>query len=412
MRPLLGATLLVASVCTAAAGQVDPDGPRVRRALAYLERTEPSTIEEQIAICQIEAPPFKEQRRGEDYVRRMREAGIEDVRRDSVGNVIGVIRGTSPDATAVILSGHLDTVFPEGTDVTVRREGTVLHGPGIEDDCRGLAVVLAAARAIRDAGIRPRRTIYFVATVGEEGAGNLRGVRHLFAGELRTRTAYFLSVDDDEFDIIREAVGSNRYRVSYLGPGGHSFSDFGTPNPAHALGRAIARIADFPAPSTPPVTFNVGIVTGGTSVNAIPERASMDVDMRSADPVALAALDARFQQVIRTALAEENARWSSPVRLRLQLDTIGFRPGGFQPETAPIVQAGLRAARRLSVPAKTTAASGDANLPLSLGIPAVAIGSGGVGRGAHSLEEQWDSRDSHLGTQWVLLYLLSLAEGR
>lgn len=412
MRRPLAAVLLIAAIPSAAHAQNVPDGPRIRRALAFLERTEPQTIEEQIAICQIEAPPFKEARRGQDYVRRMQAVGLEDVRVDSVGNVIGLLRGTDPDAAAVVISGHLDTVFPEGTDVTVRREGTLLRGPGIEDDCRGLTVILAAARAIRDAGIRPRRSIYFVGTVGEEGAGNLRGVRHLFAGEMRARTAYFVSVDDDGFDVTKDAVASNRYRVSYVGGGGHSYSDFGVPNPAHALGRAIARVADFQVPTAPKVTFNVGIVAGGTSVNAIPERASMDVDMRSADQAALAALDARFQEAIRAALADENGRWSGQPPIRLQIDTIGIRPGGGQPESAPIVQAALRAAQRLGVQSATTASSTDANVPIALGIPAVTVGGGGEGRGAHSLEEQWDSRDSHLGTQRVLLFLLTLAEAR
>lgn len=389
-----------------------PDGPRVRRALELLQRTEPQTIEEQVAICEIEAPPFKEARRAEDYRRRMVEIGLDSVRIDSVGNVIGMIAGTDRDATAVVISGHLDTVFPEGTDVTVRREGTVLIGRGIEDDCRGLAAVLAAARAIRASGIQPRRTIYFVGTVGEEGQGNLRGVRHLFAGALRSRIGYFISVDGAGYDITRDAVASNRYRVTFAGPGGHSYGDFGMPNPAHALGRAVARIADFQVPATPKVTFSVGVLTGGTSVNSIPISVSMDVDMRSADQAALTALDARFQEAIRAALDAENARWTGDVRLRLEVDTIGIRPGGGQPESAPVVQAGLAAARRLGVEAKTGASSTDANIPISLGIPAVTIGAGGVGRGAHSLEESWDSRDSHLGTQWVLLYLLALAGSR
>jgi acetylornithine deacetylase/succinyl-diaminopimelate desuccinylase-like protein len=291
----------------------------------------------------------------------------------------------------------------------VKREGSILRGPGIGDDCRGLAVVLAVARSLNAASVQTRGTIVFVGTVGEEGPGNLRGVRHLFGTSLKDRVDYFISVDGTGLDLTKDAVGSNRYRVTYKGPGGHSYGAFGMPNPVHALGRAIAKVSDLQVPRDPKVTFNVGVIEGGTSVNSIAFAASMDVDMRSEDPRALARLDAEFQKAIRAALEEENNRWQSPVRLTVQIDTIGIRPAGSQPENAPIVQAGLRAGAALGVRPQTNASSTDANIPISLGIPAVTIDGGGEGRGAHSLDESFDTRNSHLGTQWALLYVLTLA---
>lgn len=381
---------------------------RVKQALAYLERTEPQTIEEQIALCEIPAPPFKEAARAEEFRRRLEAQGLKNVRIDAEGNVIGERPG-DPGGPTIVVSGHLDTVFPEGTDVTVKRDGTVLRGPGIGDDCRGLAVVLATARALDEANVRTRGTLLFVGTVGEEGEGNLRGVRHLFGTELKDRVDYFVSVDGTGFGVTKDAVGSHRYRVTYKGPGGHSYGAFGMPNPMHALGRAIARVSDFQVPSDPKVTFSVGVVEGGTSVNSISASASMLVDMRSVDPVALQALDDRFQQAVRDALAEENARWSSDVKLTVQVDTTGIRPAGTQPADAPVVRAAVDAARALGIQAPTGASSTDSNIPISLGIPSVTIDGGGDGGGAHSLDEWFDTRDSHRGPQWALLYLATLA---
>jgi acetylornithine deacetylase/succinyl-diaminopimelate desuccinylase-like protein len=386
-----------------------PDGPAVRRALEYVTRTEPRTIEEQIAICQIEAPPFKEERRAADYRARMEALGLRNVRTDSIGNVIGERPG-DPGAPVIVISGHLDTVFPEGTNVQVRREGTVLHGPGIGDDCRGLAILLSVARALDDARIRTRGTIIFVGTVGEEGAGNLRGVRHLFARELKDRVTHFISVDGTGLGMTRDAVGSHRYRVAFKGPGGHSYTDFGMPNPTHALGRAIAKISDMRVPADPRVTFSVGVVQGGTSVNAIAGEASMLVDMRSVNPAALDSVDAQFQAAVRTALAEENARWSaSPVKLTVDVQSTGIRPAGTQRPDAPIVLAARAAGQRLGFDPPAIASSTDANIPISLGISSLTIDGGGSGEGAHSLAESFDTRDSHRGTQWALLLVLTLA---
>ena len=381
---------------------------RVREALAYAARTEPQTIEEQISLCEIPAPPFKEAVRAEEYRRRMEALGLKNVRIDAEGNVIGERPG-EPGEPVVVISGHLDTVFPEGTDVKVKREGTILRGPGIGDDCRGLAVLLAVAEALDAAKVRTRGTILFVGTVGEEGQGNLRGVRHLFGKELAGKVDYFISVDGTGLDVTRDAVGSNRYRITYQGPGGHSYGAFGMPNPIHAMGRAIAKVSELQVPTDPKVTFNVGVVKGGTSVNSIPFEGVMDVDMRSVDTTALARLDAQFRRAVQEALAEENARWRSEVKLTVKVDTIGIRPAGRQGDDAPVVRAAVASGKALGFQPQTGASSTDANIPINLGIPAVTIDGGGKGGAAHSLEEWFDTRDSHLGTQWALLYVVTLA---
>ncbi|HEX8321395.1 M20/M25/M40 family metallo-hydrolase [Longimicrobium sp.] len=399
--------LLAASAVQAQDLRVPDRNARVRQALEYARQDEPRTIEDQIAICQIEAPPFKEARRAEDLRARFAAMGLRNVRIDSVGNVIAERPG-APGEPVVVISGHLDTVFPEGTDVTVRREGTILRAPGIGDDCRGLAILLGIARAMDQAQVRTRGTIIFVGTVGEEGAGNLRGVRHLFSHELKDRVDYFISVDGTGLGLTKDAVGSHRYTVTFRGPGGHSYGDFGVPNPVHALGRAIAKVSEFQVPADPRVTFSVGVIQGGTSVNSIAMSAGMQVDMRSVDAGALQALDDRFQAAIREALAEENARWQSGERLTVSVDTIGIRPAGSQPADAAIVRAANAAGRSLGFDVPAIASSTDANIPISLGIPAVTIDGGGKGGGAHSLGEWFDTADSHLGTQWALLFVLTL----
>ena len=394
---------------SAAALRVPVDHVQVKRALAVVASNEKRTIEEQIAICEIPAPPFKEQRRAADYTRRMNELGLQSVRIDSVGNVIAERPGDA-GSPAVVVSGHLDTVFPEGTDVTVRRDGSILRGPGIGDDCRGLSMVLAVARAMNNAQIRTRGTVYFVGTVGEEGAGNLRGVRHLLTRELKDRIAYFISIDSDGLDHVKDAVGSYRYKVTFKGPGGHSFQAFGMPNPMHALGRAIARISDFQVSTTPKVTFNVGLVQGGTSVNAIAAEASFDIDMRGETAEALTELDARFRNSVRQSVEDENARWpGSSVRITAEVDRWGDRPAGQQSADAPIIRATAETARALGITTHAHASSTDANMAIGMGIPAVTIGIGGRGEGSHSLGEWWDSTDSQRATQWALLMVLTLA---
>lgn len=408
------ASLCVLSVIPAgSAGQDAPaQQPAVRRALELLRMENAWTLEQQVSLCEIPAPPFGEARRGEELAARFRVLGLTDVRTDSVGNVIGVRRGSGA-GPRVALSAHLDTVFPESTEVRVRREGARLLGPGIGDDCRGLAVLLAVARAMLAAGLPASGEVVFVGTVGEEGPGNLRGVRHLFERQSAGRIDYFLSVDGTGLGLTARAVGSHRYRVTVKGPGGHSYGDFGMPNPIHALGRAIAAVGDLTVPASPRTTFNVGIVTGGTSVNSIPMTGAMDVDLRSESQTALDSLDAALRRAVDLALAAEQARWPrSAVRLSAGWDEIGKRPAGAQPDTALIVRTALAAAGVLGFAPRPGASSTDSNLPMSLGIPAVTLDGGGRGDGAHSLGEWYeDGAEGWKGPQWALLTVLGLTRG-
>jgi tripeptide aminopeptidase len=382
----------------------------VRALLDAIRADNAWTLEQQVALCEIPAPPFKETARGVAYRAAFERLGLGNVRVDAVGNVIGERAGTGGGPT-VVIAGHLDTVFPEGTDVRVKNENGRLTGRGIGDDCRGLAVVLATARALQASKIRTPGTIVFVGNVGEEGPGNLRGTRHLFDTELKGKIDYFISVDGVGDDITSRAVGSHRYRVTYKGRGGHSYGAFGNPNPAHALGRAIAAIADLQVPATPRTTFNVGIVQGGTSVNSIPFEASMDLDMRSESAASLDALDAQVQRALRNALAAENARWPrAKDRLTVAIDTVGIRPAGTQPDSARIVRAASDAAKVLGWTAELSASSTDANVPIGMGLPGITIDGGGRGGGAHGLDEWYeDGPRGWLGPQWAALTVLSLA---
>ncbi len=382
----------------------------LRPALEAAKSNNPWLLEQQVSICEIPAPPFKESARAEELKHRFEALGLVNVRIDGEGNVIGERPGSGRGPT-VVLSGHLDTVFPEGTDVQVEREGTRLTAPGIADDCRGLAVILGVARALADTKVKTPGTILFVGTVGEEGAGNLRGVRYLFEKELRGKVDYFISVDGAGLGVTSRAVGSHRYRVHFAGPGGHSYGAFGMPNPIHAMGRAIALIDEIEVPRDPKTTFNVGIVRGGTSVNSIAAEASMDVDLRSESPEALATLDQKFHAALDSALAAERNRWSgSSAPLAMVMDTIGIRPTGAQSDSARIVRVAVNAGKALGFSPRTGASSTDSNIPISLGIPAITIDGGGSSRGAHSPDEWYDDgSDGYLGPQWALLVATTLA---
>ena len=389
--------------------------PAIRAALETLRADNAWTLDQQASICEIAAPPFKEATRAAEFRRRLETLGIKNLRIDAAGNVIGERAGAGTGPT-VVLSAHLDTVFPEGTDVSVKRDstpegGTRLTAPGIGDDCRGLATVLAVARALNSANVRTAGMVYFVGTVGEEGPGNLRGVRALFSGELKGRIDYFISVDGTGFGATSGAVGSNRYRVSYKGPGGHSYGAFGMPNPIHAMGRAIAKLSDISVPDSPRTTFSASVVKGGTSVNSIPDLGAFDVDMRSESAVSLAALDATFQMAIRDALREELARWpNSRVPLTMSIDTIGIRPAGSQPDSARIVRIAVAAGKVLGFPVTPTSNSTDSNVPIGLGIPAITLDAAGRGTGAHSLTESYsDGPNGFLGPQWVALVVATLS---
>lgn len=380
--------------------------------LATIKSDNAWTVSQQKSICEIPAPPFKEALRAAEYKRRFEALGLK-ARIDAIGNVLAERPGTG-SGPAIVLAGHLDTVFPEGTDVRVKEQGGRMTAPGIGDDCRGLAVVLAVARAYQRANPRHDARIIFVGNVGEEGPGNLRGVRHLFEKELKGQIDYFISVDGVGLDLVSRAVGSNRYRVTYKGPGGHSYGAFGIPNPIHAMGRAIAKISDIQVPSTPKTTFNVGIVEGGTSVNSIPFEGTMEIDMRSENADALRNVDQVIRRALQEALDAENGRWAGERAVRgklsLVIDTIGIRPTGAQADSARIVQAALQAAKALGISPAITASSTDANLPISLGVPAITIDGGGSGGGAHSLNEWYeDGPTGWLGPQWAALIVWRLA---
>jgi tripeptide aminopeptidase len=371
------------------------------------------TITQQKSICEIPAPPFKEAARGAEYKRRFEALGLQRVRVDAIGNVLGERPGTGRGPT-IVLAGHLDTVFPEGTDVKVKDSNGRLTSPGIADNCRGLAVVLAVARAFQRSDIRHDARIIFVGNVGEEGPGNLRGVRHLFETELKGQIDYFVAVDGTGLNITSRAVGSNRYRVTYKGPGGHSYGAFGIPNPIHALGRAIAKISDIQVPAQPKTTFNVGVINGGTSVNSIAFEASLEVDMRSESVENLRSVDQMVRRALQEALDAENARWEGPraarSRLTLVIDTIGIRPTGSQSDSARIVQVALQAGRALGFSPATSASSTDANLPISIGVQGISIDGGGRSEGAHSLNEWYeDGTLGWKGPQWAALIVANLA---
>ena len=386
------------------------DPAPVRAAMERIRADNAWTLEQQRTLCEIPAPPFKEQRRAGELERRFRALGLRDVRIDAEGNVIATRPGREA-GPVVVLSGHLDTVFPEGTDVSVKVEGTRMSGPGIGDDCRGLAVLLAVARAMEAAKVETRGPILFVGTVGEEGPGNLRGVRHLYAKEMPGRIDYFISVDGTGLDVVSGAVGSARYRVKYVGPGGHSYGAFGMPNPVHALGRAIALVSELQVPAAPRTTFNVGVIGGGTSVNSIATEATMEIDMRSESAATLARTDSVVRRMLDSALVAEHARWPrSAVKLQLVIDTIGLRPAGMQTDTAHIVRTAVEAGRALGFTPSTGASSTDANVPIGLGLPGITIDGGGTGRGAHSPDEWYDDGDrGWLGPQWALLIATRLA---
>jgi acetylornithine deacetylase/succinyl-diaminopimelate desuccinylase-like protein len=309
-----------------------------------------------------------------------------------------------------VIAAHVDTVFPEGTDVRVKRSGKVLAGPGIGDNCRGLAVLLATARILGRAGIRTEGPVTFVADVGEEGLGDLRGMKQLFGQTMKGEIDRFVSIDGAGSFFVNVAVGSRRYRVTFKGPGGHSYAAFGTASPVQAMGRAIAKIAELRLPAQPKATFNVGRVGGGTSVNAIPSESWMEIDLRSADPAALASLDMSVQRAVDEAVREENQRWGSPGAITVARELVGERPLGQTPPSSPIVRTALAAAAVLGVALTQSESSTDANVPIQLKIPAITIGTGGRGSSPHTRTESFDTTEAWRGTQYVVLLAIALAQ--
>ncbi len=385
------------------------DAPAVHAVLDGARAAEGALIEDQIRYCEVPAPPFEEQARGELLKQEFERVGLANVRIDAAGNVLGDRPGASLHPHLVI-AAHLDTVFPQGSDVTVHREGTRLRGLGISDDCRGLAVLVGIARALERGHIRTPGSITFVADTGEEGLGDLRGMKRLFGETMKGEIDRFVSIDGAGLDIVHLAVGSHRYRVTFHGPGGHSFGAFGLPNPAGALGRAIAKLQELRVPADPRTTFNVGRIGGGTSVNAIPSDAWMEIDLRSADQAELAKIDAAFQRFVDEAVREENTRWDRPGVVTVTREMVGDRPAGTTAVDSPMVQTAVAVTNALQLPVLFAEGSTDANLPMSLHIPAITIGGGGRARGVHATSESFDPTDSYLGTERAILLTIALAQ--
>jgi tripeptide aminopeptidase len=385
--------------------------PAVQRALESIEAQDAATMSDLRELTQIPAPPFMETLRGERFREMLEEAGIDSTWVDEEGNVIGLRRGTG-NGEVVAFTGHLDTVFPEETDLTIQERGDTLFAPGIADDTRGLAAVLATLRAMNQAEITTEADILFVGTVGEEGLGDLRGVKHLFR-EGGPRIDAFISIDGTGHSgITHQALGSHRYRVTIHGPGGHSWGAFGLANPQHALGRAIAHFdvaADAITRAGPRTSYNVGRIGGGTSVNSIPFEAWMEVDMRSESPESLDRIDGAFRRAMERAVEEANATRRRGEELTLELDMIGNRPSGEIPESDPFVQRAIAVSRHLDIEPSLGRSSTDSNIPISMGIPAITIGGGGAGGAAHSLDEWFVNQDGPLGIQRAMLILLSQA---
>ena len=384
------------------------------RAFRFFETNADTITDEQIRICSIPASPFGEEERAEYLRQKFADLGLTEVEIDEEGNCLGLLRGASLKPLTVV-SAHLDTVFAKDTDFTVSTREHRLFAPGIADDGCGLAALMALVQVIQNEQIPIEGSLLFVGTVGEEGEGNLRGVRHLFTkGRWASQVDTFLSLDGPGLErITNRALGSRRYRVEFSGPGGHSWGDFGVPNPVHALGRAVSRLAGYPAPKDPRTTFNVGRIEGGTGVNSIPSRALMEVDLRSAAKAELQRLDAFFRRAMRDAADEENGMKRAGDRsLQLKLELIGERPSGETPADSPLVELALEATRILGVEPRLDQSSTDSNLPISLGIPAITLGAGGASGCSHTLAEWYDPRNRDKGLKRALLVVLGLAELR
>jgi acetylornithine deacetylase/succinyl-diaminopimelate desuccinylase-like protein len=382
---------------------------RVARACRFFTDHATEITEEHASLCAIPAPPFGEAARAEYLAARFKQCGLAETEIDAEGNCVALRRGRAL-RPLVVISAHLDTVFPAGTNFNVRRAGAHLLAPGIADDGCGLIALVAILRALEEHKIETEGSILFVGTVGEEGEGNLRGARHLLtAGRWAKEIDAFLSLDGPGVErITNTALGSRRYRVRFTGTGGHSWGDFGAANPVHALGRTVARLAAYPAPTNPRTTFNVGRVAGGTGVNVIPQEATMDVDLRSESATELQRLDAFFRRAAREAAADENAaRRPDAPPLELDIKLIGDRPGGTTPPDTPLVQLALAATRACGHDPHLDCSSTDSNIAIAAGLPALTIGAGGQSGNSHTLEEWYDPRGRDIGLRRALLLLLA-----
>jgi tripeptide aminopeptidase len=392
---------------------VDADTIFTHRSLApshaRLAAHDDAIVRAQITVAQIAAPTGEEHERGGWVARRFRDAGLADVHTDSAGNVIGRRHG-SADLPPVVICAHLDTVFPRETDLSIRRHGGRLVGPGINDNGRGLAVMLALAGEIDGARLRSRHPVEFVATTGEEGIGDLRGAKHYFAD--RGRGAHATIAIDGAGDerIIHRALGSRRFRISYAGPGGHSWAAFGAPNAVHAAASAASRLAAVPLPASPRTTLSVGRIGGGLSVNSIPDAAWLEIDLRSTSAPQLDELERAIRRIAQIAADEENGKRSMGTRaLTVAIESIGSRPCGETPAEHALVRSAVEATRLVGRQPDLALASTDANIPISQGIPAIAIGAGGRGGDAHTHGEWFDNIHGTVGVARALTIVMSAA---
>jgi len=381
--------------------------PRVARALSWLEKNTAWVTDQQARITAVPAPTFLERDRALLLKKLLEEAGLR-ARLDRAGNVVAERPGAARDV--VLVSAHLDTVFPPSTDLRLRRQNGRLYAPGISDNGTGLATLVALANVVQEAGIRTQTTLVFAANVAEEGEGNLAGMRQLVEA-LRPRLRYCVVLDGTATDhVTTMALASKRLEVTVTGPGGHSWSDFGLPNPIQALGRAIARLARVRLPEKPRTSLNIGEIRGGTSVNSIPDRASIKLDIRSESEAEIQRVEAAVREAVQAAVEEETASARlRGVRLEWQVRVLGVRPGGALPASSPLLAAVRDAEAYLGHVSRLERSSTDANLPLSLGIPAVTLGGGGQAGGAHSPGEWYDPAGRELGLKRALLTVLAVA---
>ena len=385
--------------------------PIIQEALRTIEDRQDANIQRLIELTEIPAPPFAEEERAREVLAQFKAAGLVDAYIDDVGNVIARRRGLE-GGRSIAFVAHMDTVYPKGTVIKVRREGTLLHAPGIGDNTQALVAMLTLAEVLQELEIETRDDIVFVGSVGEEGLGDLRGVRHLL-GDDGIAIDSFIAMDGGEISrVVVDGAGSNRYRVEFAGPGGHSYGAFGRAHPHQALAEAIARFTDLALPITrqgEKATFSVGRIGGGTSINSIPFSSWMEVDMRSADSAKLAKLDAALREAVQYALDRENKRYTEGPPLTVTIESVGARPAGRGDRNSSLVTNAVAALLELGVTADLTASSTDSNIAIAKGIPAVTIARGGVAENSHAPNEYWDSTDGHLGAQSALLLVTAEA---
>jgi tripeptide aminopeptidase len=385
------------------------DSAEVRAAVNWFTRNLAWVNDQQARLTEIPAPPFQEAQRAAAVKVLLAASGLR-VQIDKTGNVIGELLGAN-EKEVVMLSAHLDTVFPPGTDVQVHRDGDRMSAPGISDNGTGLAALISIARAIQESKIKPRRTILFVADVGEEGEGNLRGMRALVDTYRSTLKAAIVLDGSGTDHVTTKALASRRLEVLITGPGGHSWSDFGMPNPISALVRGSVRFINTRVPATPRSTFNLGQIEGGTSVNSVPHEARLKVDIRSESEDELAKLESALRDSIAAGIRDEMEppRDRSKGKLEWKVDLLGSRPGGELASDSPLLGA-LRAADDfVGNQSRIERSSTDANIPLSNGIDAISIGAGGIGGGAHSLQEWYEPAGREIGLKRALLTLLGVS---